>query len=195
MEVDQWTGFSAELTGLDQTTPRVPEHQALLYAALLANACHLSLCEMAQSTSLDYQSLCWVAANYLREDPLKRATIRLVNHQHRQWLAQYWGVETLSSSDGQHFPISGKVGNARASPRYFGYGQSLLFYTHTADQYAQFGSRAISPTTRNATCVLDDVLGNETELPLRYTSRTKKRGFPLTTQVLFHHPFFTPLPV
>ncbi|WP_317173557.1 Tn3 family transposase [Hymenobacter montanus] len=40
------------------------------------------------------------------------------------------------------------------------------FYTHTADQYAQFGSRAISSTTRAATYVLDKVLGNETEMPL-----------------------------
>lgn len=166
VEVDQWTGFSAELTGLDQTTPRAPEHQALLYAALLANACHISLREMAQSTGLDYQSLCWVAANYLREDTLKRATTRLVNHQHRQWLAQHWGGGTLSSSDGQRFPVSGKIRNARAIPRYFGYGQGLTFYTHTADQYAQFGSRAISSTTRDATYVLDEVLGNETELPL-----------------------------
>jgi hypothetical protein len=36
--------------------------------------------------------------------------------------AQRWGGGTLSSSDGQRFPVRGKVRNARALPRYFGYG-------------------------------------------------------------------------
>ncbi|MBD2768420.1 Tn3 family transposase [Hymenobacter sp. BT664] len=45
----------------------------------------------------------------MREDTLKRATTRLVNYQHRQWLAQHWGGGTLSSSDGQRFPVSGKI--------------------------------------------------------------------------------------
>ncbi|WP_206170584.1 hypothetical protein [Spirosoma pollinicola] len=27
----------------------------------------------------------------MREETLKRATVRLVNYQHKQWLAPYWG--------------------------------------------------------------------------------------------------------
>lgn len=44
VEVDQWTDFSAELTGLDQATPRTPEHLAQLSPARFAHlnrlGCH-----------------------------------------------------------------------------------------------------------------------------------------------------------
>ena len=54
---------------------------------------------------------------------------RGLNHQHRQPLSRHWGGGTLSSSDGQRFPAAGKVRNAAALPRYFGYGRGVTFYT------------------------------------------------------------------
>lgn len=165
VEVDAWTGFSSELIGLE-TEPRRADHIALLYAALLAGACNIPLAEMAQSAGLDYQALWWVSNNYLREETLKRATVRLVNYQHKQWLASYWGSGMLSSSDGQRFPVSGKIRNAQAIPRYYGYGKGYTLLTHSSDQYAQYGSRAIPSTIRDATYVLDEILGNETDLEI-----------------------------
>lgn len=165
VEVDAWTGFSAELTGLEHE-PHSAHHIALLYAALLAGACNIPLAEMAQSAGLDYQALWWVSSNYLREETLKRATTRLVNYQHRQWLASYWGSGMVSSSDGQRFPVSGKIRNAQAIPRYYGYGKGYTLITHSSDQYAQYGSKAIPSTIRDATYVLDEILGNETDLEI-----------------------------
>ncbi len=90
------------------------------------------------------------------------STVRVVNQQHGQWLAQHRGG--LSSSDGQRFPVSGAVRNAKALSRYFGYGQGVTFYTHSADHYAQYGSKVIPATERDATYLLDEILDNETEL-------------------------------
>lgn len=165
VEVDAWIGFSSELIGLE-TEPRRADHIPLLYAALLASACNIPLAEMAQSAGLDYQALWWVSTNYLREETLKRATVRLVNYQHKQWLASYWGSGMLSSSDGQRFPVSGKIRNAQAIPRYYGYGKGYTLLTHSSDQYAQYGSKAIPSTIRDATYVLDEILGNETDLEI-----------------------------
>jgi TnpA family transposase len=165
VEVDNWTGFSSELTGLENE-PRSKDHQALLYAALLAGACNIPLTEMAQSAGLDYQALWWVSTNYIREETLKRATVRLVNYQHELWLSSYWGSGMLSSSDGQRFPVSGKIRNAQSIPRYYGYGKGYTLITHTSDQYAQYGSRSIPSTIRDATYVLDEILGNETDLEI-----------------------------
>ena len=117
-------------------------------------------------TGLDYQALWWTARSCFREETLRPAITQLVNFQYRQWLAAFWGNGTLFSSDGQRFPVSGAVRNARALPKYFGYGRGVTFYTHTADQYAQFGSRVIAATERDATYVLDEILGNETELEI-----------------------------
>lgn len=161
VEVDGWTGFSELLREASAGGQEGPEP---VYAALLAAACNIPLSDMARSTGMDYQTVWWATHQFLHEQPLRAATTRVVNQQHRQWLARHWGGGGLSSSDGQRFPVSGAVRNAKALPRYFGYGRGVTFYTHTADHYAQYGSKVIPATERDATYVLDEVLGNETDV-------------------------------
>jgi TnpA family transposase len=102
----------------------------------------------------------------VREETLRVATTALVNPQYHQPLGQVWGGGTLSSSDGQRFPMAVQARNATALPRYFGYGRDLTFYTWTSDQFSQYGTKVIPATVRDATYVLDELLDNETELPL-----------------------------
>lgn len=90
----------------------------------------------------------------------------MVNFQHKQPISAFWGGGTLSSSDGQRFPTNGKIRNAQALPKYFGYGKVVTFYTHTSDQYSQYGSKVISSTERDASYVLDEILTNETDLDI-----------------------------
>jgi len=88
-------------------------------------------------------------------------------------LARHWGDGTLSSSDGQRFPVRGKVRNASALPRYFGYGEGITFYSWSSDQFSQYGTKVISSTIRDATYVLDEILNNETDLTiLEHTTDT-----------------------
>jgi TnpA family transposase len=144
-----------------------------LHAAVVAQGTNMGLLEMAHSANLTYDRLAWASTWYLREDTLKAAVTALVNFQYRQPLAQHWGGGTLSSSDGQRFPVRGKVRNARALPRYFGYGQGITFYTWSSDQFAQYGTKVISSTVRDATYVLDAILDNETDLTiLEHTTDT-----------------------
>jgi TnpA family transposase len=57
--------------------------------------------------------------------------------------------------------------------RYFGYGRGVTFYTWTSDQFSLYGGKAIATTVRDATYVLDEILANETELPiLEHTTDT-----------------------
>jgi TnpA family transposase len=163
-EVDVWVNYANELENYHSA--KNPQHQHLKYAALFANACNLSLADLARSSDLEYQALWWVTHNYLLDENLKKANNLLVNYHHKQWLSNYWGGGTLSSSDGQRFPTSGKIRNAKALPKYFGYNQGVSVYTHTADQYSQFGSQIISVHERDATYVLNEILANQTDLLL-----------------------------
>lgn len=70
---------------------------------------------------------------------------------------------------------------ATALPRYFGYGRGLTYYTWTADQFSQYGTRVIPATVRDSTYVLDAVLDNETELPIA-EHPTDTNGF---TEIVF----------
>jgi TnpA family transposase len=100
--------------------------------------------------------------HYVLED----AVAAVVNLHHRLPLSALWGGGMLTSSDGQRFPVDVKARNAAALPRYFGYGRGVTFYSWTSDQFTQYGTKVIPATVRDATYVLDEILGNETELPI-----------------------------
>ena len=173
VEVDRWTNFSQRLTHAGSGYPRTDELLLHFYATLLAQGTNMGLTEMAHSTNLTYDRLAWTNTWYLREETLKAVVTELVNFQYKQPLAHRWGGGTLSSSDGQRFPVRGKVRNAVALPKYFGYGQGITFYTWTSDQFSQYGTKVISTTVRDATYVLDEILDNETDLAiLEHTTDT-----------------------
>ena len=173
LEVNQWTGFSQQLTHAGGGQPRTDDLLLHLHAAALAQGSNMGLVEMAHSAGLPYRRLAWTSKWYLREETLKAAVTTLVNFQYRQPLAQHWGDGTLSSSDGQRFPVRGKVRNASALPRYFGYGEGITFYSWSSDQFSQYGTKVISSTIRDATYVLDEILNNETDLTiLEHTTDT-----------------------
>jgi TnpA family transposase len=173
VEVDRWTGFSGCFEHAGGAEPRSPELRRHLYASILAQGCNLGLTRMAQITDQSYDRLTWCTTWYIREETLRAAVTAVVNFQHRQPLSRHWGSGTLSSSDGQRFPVSGKVRNATALPRYFGYGKGLTFYTWTSDQFSQYGTKVIPATVRDATYVLNEILDNETELSiLEHTTDT-----------------------
>jgi hypothetical protein len=165
IEVDQWTGFSHHLRHLHGPEPRRRDFLPVLYAALLAQGCNFGLARMAQMADLPVDRLAWCTTWYLREDTLKAATDTLVNFHHQLPLSHHWGGGTLSSSDGQRFPVAGKIRNATALPRYF-LSHGLTFYSWTSDQFSQYGTKVIPATVRDATYVLDAILDNETELAI-----------------------------
>ena len=173
IEVDAWTHFSdhfVHAAGADTLRPALLPH---LYASILAHACNFGLEQMAQSTDISYQQLAWCTTWYVREETLEAAFTNLVNYHHKLPFSQVWGSGSLSSSDGQRFPVSGKNRHARAFPPTLGYGQGLTFYSWTSDQLSQYGSKPVIITARDATYVLDAILGNETELAiLEHTTDT-----------------------
>ena len=128
---------------------------------------------MAQNADIPYHQLVWYTTWYIRENTLRGAFTAMVNYHHRLPLSQVWGGGFLSSSDGQRFPVSGKVRIATPLPPYFGYGEGVTFYTWSSDQLSQYGTKVASSTIRDSTYVLDEILNNETELPiLEHTTDT-----------------------
>ena len=173
IEVDAWTHFSDHFVHAAGAETLRPPLLPQLYASIVAHACNFGLEQMAQSTDLSYQQLAWCTTWYLREETLEAAFTTLVNYHHQLPFSQVWGSGILSSSDGQRFPVSGKNRHARAFPPTLGYGQGLTFYSWTSDQLAQYGSKPVIITARDATYVLDAILGNETELAiLEHTTDT-----------------------
>ncbi|MGI0484928.1 Tn3 family transposase [Pantanalinema rosaneae CENA516] len=173
VEVDSWTHFSDAFEHLQSPHRRDTNLLLHLYSCLLAQACNLDLQQMATSANLGYRQLSWCNTWYIRDETLRNANTALVNYHYQLPLSRLWGGGMLSSSDGQRFPVRGSVRQARALPRYFGYGKGITFYSWTSDQFSQYGSKPVPTTLRDATYVLDEILNNETELPiLEHTTDT-----------------------
>jgi len=166
IEVDGWTNFTACFDHAAGGEPRSRDLRTYLFAAILGQACNFGPVMMAEVADLSYNRLGWCTNWYVREETLRSAMAEVVNFQHRLPLAAIWGGGTLSSSDGQRFPVSVRSRHATAIPRYFGYGRGLTFYTWTSDQFSQYGTKVIPSTSRDAPYVLDAILDNETELEI-----------------------------
>jgi hypothetical protein len=118
IEVDTWTGFSESFQHLHGSHSRDEELQLHLYASLLAQACNLGVRQMANAADLAYRRLSWCNTWYIRDDTLREAITTLINYHYHLPISHLWGGGMLSSSDGQRFPVRGKLHKARALPRY-----------------------------------------------------------------------------
>ncbi|MEQ4724612.1 Tn3 family transposase [Nonomuraea sp. B19D2] len=153
-----------------------------ILSVLIANATNLGLSRMSEACGIPYDVLRWTQEWYVREETLREANTCLVNHHHGLELSKVFGGGTMSSSDGQRFPVRGKSTTARDMTIYG--GQVLSSYTHVSDQHSTFGTKIIVPNAREAHFVLDDFLGNATDLPL-FEHATDTHGVTLINFALF----------
>jgi TnpA family transposase len=181
IETDRWTRFSDHFTHASTRQPINTELSADLYASILAQANNHGLKKMAEISELSYPRLVWCSNWFLREETLQSAINNLVNYQFGQPLAARWGGGTMSSSDGQRFPVAVKARNTAIIPKYYGYGRILTYYSWTSDQHSQWRSKPVPSMTRDATYVLDGMIDNETELPL-FEHSTDTAGY---TELIF----------
>lgn len=186
IEVDRVTRFSDRLTHAGGGTPKASEleHRRNLYAALLSQACNFGATRMAELTGISPDTIDWYIQWYLRDEPrLEAANAAVVNEHHHQPFAAHWGGGTLSSSDGLRLPMRGRSLTARVLSRYF-LDQGVTTYTHVSDQHSTYGTQIVVSTDRDGLYVLDEILGNTTELPI-LEHATDTHGQLLATFALF----------
>ncbi|MGW0486253.1 Tn3 family transposase [Nonomuraea sp. NPDC003214] len=117
-----------------------------ILSVLIANATNLGLSRMAEACGIPYDVLRWTQEWYVRAETLREANTCLVNHHHGLALAKVFGGGTMSSSDGQRFPVRSKSTTARDMTIHG--GQVLSSYTHVSDQHSTFGTKIIVPNAR-----------------------------------------------
>jgi TnpA family transposase len=164
IELDRRTGFLEEFTHATGKQARSPELKRNLIAVLLAHSTNLGLSRMADACGISVDVLTWTSEWYVREETLRAANLAIIGHHQRMPLAAVFGTGTLSSSDGQRFPVRGKTTTGREMTIYG--GQVLSTYTHVTDQHTTYGTKIIVATKREAHYVLDEILGNATDLPI-----------------------------
>ena len=149
IELDARTGFTDHLVHASGKQARSPQLVRNLIACLIASATNMGLTAMSEASGIPYDVLAWTAQWYLREDTLRAANTVLVNHHYQLPMAAVFGSGTLSSSDGQRFPMRGKSLTARHLSRYF-VGEGISTYTHVSDQHTIYGTKIVVATDREA---------------------------------------------
>ncbi|ADU10704.1 transposase Tn3 family protein [Micromonospora sp. L5] len=184
VEVDARTGFTDHLMHAGGKVARPAELKRNLMYVIIAEATNMGLSAMAESCGVPYDVLAWTAEWYFRPETLEAANVAVVNYHHRLPLTRAFGSGTLSSSDGQRFPVKGKSITARHLSRYFARGQGVSTYTHVSDQHSTFDTKVIVATAPESHYVLDGLLGNETDLPT-FEHATDTHGATLANFALF----------
>ena len=164
VEVDARTGFTDHLVHAGGKVTRPPELKRNLLYVIIAESTNMGLGAMAESCGVPYDVLAWTAEWYFSAETLEAANAAIVNYHHRLPMTQAFGTGTLSSSDGQRFPVKGKSLTARHLSRYFARGQGISTYTHVSDQHSTFDTKVIAATAPESPRVLDGILGNQTDL-------------------------------
>ena len=165
VELDRQTGFLDCFAHAGGATPRSRELKRNLIAVIIANATNMGLARMSDASGISYDTLAWTQEWYAREETLHAANLRLIGYHQQLPLTAIFGSGTLSSSDGQRFPTKGRSITARALSRYFA-DEGLSTYSSLTDQHAVFGTKVIVATEREFPYVLDEILGNQTDLPI-----------------------------
>jgi TnpA family transposase len=165
IEMDKRAGYLDCFTHASGKQTRTPELKRNLIAVLISRSTNLGLTRMADACGISYDVLAWTAEWYVREETLRAANLAIIGYHQRLPLTPVFGTGTLSSSDGQRFPTRGKSVTARALSRYFA-NEGLSTYTHVTDQHTTYGTKVIVATKREAHYVLDEILGNATDIPI-----------------------------
>lgn len=161
-EVDRWTDFGGAFTHLHSGLPA--DDRRVVLTAVLADATNLGLTRMAEACAIaSYRQLAWTAGWHLREETYRQALAALVNAQHRQPLAAWFGAADVSSSDGQHFLIAGPGEALSAVNARRGREASTLIYRHLSARQAPFNAVTIPPSGE-AAYVIDGLLYHEADL-------------------------------
>ncbi len=171
LHVDEKTRFLDSFThlGSGRAIPRSDwEGRTALLAAILAKGFNHGLATLARSMEgMSRWKIETAAEQYLRQETLQAATACLVDYQRSIEFSKAWGTGKSGSGDGRRTEVWGESLYAGYNPRYFpGYRRGVVMYSQVADTYTPFFTQVIPVTVREATYVLDGLLGHGSGLRL-----------------------------
>lgn len=166
LEIAARTGCMESFVHLSERSARATDITTSLCAVLLAEACNTGPEPFVRqdTPALRRDRLVWVDQNYVRDDTLTAANIRLVAEQSRISLAKIWGGGDVASADGMRFVVPVRTIHAGTNPKYFNRGRGVTWYNLISDQRTGLNAMTVPGTLRDSLVLLAVVLEQQTEL-------------------------------
>lgn len=160
LEVCGWTRFADAFTHLSEGRARVEDLHISVCAVLLAEACNISLHDVAHPgvPSLTYARLSWVSQNYVRAETIAAANHLLLKVHARIPLVAALGDGHIATVDGMRFRVPVRSIHAGPNPRYFATGRGVTWLNYMSDQFAGLHAIVVPGTLRDSLVTLDGLL-------------------------------------
>jgi hypothetical protein len=160
LEVCRWTGFADAFTHLSEGRARAKDLHISVCVVLLAEACNISLTEVAQPSvpALSYNRLSWVSQNYVRAETIAAANERLLSVYRSIPLVQRFGDGHIATVDGMRFQVPVRSIHTGPNPRYFARGRGVTWLNYMSDQFAGLHAIVVPGTLRDSLMILDGLL-------------------------------------
>ena len=160
LEADAATGFCEAFTHLRTGAPCAD--RIGLMNVILAEGINLGLRKMADATNTHtFWELIRIGRWHVEGEAYDRALAMVVEAQAALPMAQFWGMGTSASSDGQFFAATEQGEAMNLVNAKYGNTPGLKAYSHVSDQYAAFATQVIPATASEAPYILDGLLMND----------------------------------
>ena len=169
LEVCRWTGFADAFTHLSEGLARAEDLNVSICAVLLAEACNISLAEVANPgvPALSPNRLSWVSQNYVRAETIAAANELLLDVYRRIPLVHALGDGHIATVDGMRFQVPVRSIHTGPNPRYFARGRGVTWLNYLSDQFAGLHAIVVPGTLRDSLMILDGLLELATAWPGR----------------------------
>ena len=160
LEVCRWTGFADAFTHLSEGRARAEDLHVSICAVLLAEACNISLAEVANPgvPALSPNRLSWVSQNYVRAETIAAANELLLDVYRRIPLVRALGDGHIATVDGMRFRVPVRSIHTGPNPRYFARGRGVTWLNYLTDQFAGLHAIVVPGTLRDSLMILDGLL-------------------------------------
>ena len=160
LEVFHWTGFADAFTHLSEGLARAEDLPISICAVLLAEACNISLAEVANPgiPAVSPNRLAWVSQNYARAETIAAANELLLDVYLRVSLVQALGDGHIATVDGMRFRLPVRSIHTGPYPRYFARRRGVTWLNYLSDQFAGLHAIVVPGTLRDSLMTLDGLL-------------------------------------
>lgn len=165
LEVERLTQFASKLRPQTDLRRSPDEERTLVLAAILAHGTNIGLTGMASATSgVTLDALLETTRSRLTPENLSAANDTLVNFHLKHPFSKLFESASISSSDGQRFPIQEKSLISDLCTRYYGfYKNAINVYTHISGNSSVFSTQIFPCGLREAFSVISGLFETNSE--------------------------------
>lgn len=175
----RWANVAPEFRTVAGEKGRLKDLSLRIVVSLICYGLNLGASQTERSVRLvSRKQVAWLNQQYVTEETLDRAIVKVINCFNQFQLPKYWGSGMSASADGKKWNIYEQNLISERHIRYGGYGG--LGYYHVSDRFIALMAHFTTCGTYEAIHILDGLLKNASEIqPDTLHGDTQSQSYPV----------------